>query len=252
MAYSSKNHYTQRQKGISLFVVLVILLLSTLFGLWASRSSLFNELVISNDADYQRAFEAAQALIQDAELDINGKKPDGSACSLGNVYSCRPANGTNPVWYPEQDQELGDVISALSGVTTGCLKGICIKRAGNQDFWTDTATLAAMTSTAAGVNAPGARYGQFTGAQVGALNSKASSPILNNRTANNGGWYWVEILPYDPSASNSGLITNGSANLLGLNLVPMIAYRITAVARGLKQNTQVVLQSTYVQQKLKD
>lgn len=27
-------------------------------------------MVVGNDADYQRAFEAAQSLIQDAELDI--------------------------------------------------------------------------------------------------------------------------------------------------------------------------------------
>ena len=50
-----------RQKGVSLFVVLVIVLLSTLLAAWAFRSSIFNQLVVSNDADYQRAFEAAQA-----------------------------------------------------------------------------------------------------------------------------------------------------------------------------------------------
>ena len=61
-----------RQRGISLFVVIVIVLLSTLLSLWAARTSLFNELIVGNDADYQRAFEAAQALMQDAELDIRG------------------------------------------------------------------------------------------------------------------------------------------------------------------------------------
>ena len=58
-------------------------------------------------------------------------------------------------------------------------------------------------------------------------------------------------MPYDGTANNSALITNGS-NYLGLNLKPNVAYRITAVARGLKANTQVVLQSTYVRQKLKN
>jgi Tfp pilus assembly protein PilX len=37
------------------------------------RTSLFNELIVGNDADYQRAFEAAQAILQDAELDIRGE-----------------------------------------------------------------------------------------------------------------------------------------------------------------------------------
>jgi type IV pilus assembly protein PilX len=56
---------------------------------------------------------------------------------------------------------------------------------------------------------------------------------------------------YQANANNTGLISNGSSNL-GLNLKPNVAYRITAIARGLKPSTQVVLQSTYVRQKLKN
>lgn len=97
----------------------------------------------------------------------------------------------------------------------------------------------------------GARYGQFTGAQAG----NTSNPILAyNDPANNkdkGGWYWIEIMPYDSNAGNTGLITNGSNNL-ALNLTPSVAYRITAIAHGLKPSTQVVLQSTYVRQKMKN
>jgi len=58
-------------------------------------------------------------------------------------------------------------------------------------------------------------------------------------------------MPYDSNAGNSGLVTNGDSNL-GLNLKPNIAYRITAIAHGLKPSTQVVLQSTFVRQKLKN
>ena len=70
----------KRQRGISLFVIMVIVLLSMLLALWASRTSWFGELVVGNDADYQRALEAAQAMLQDAELDIRRSKADGSAC----------------------------------------------------------------------------------------------------------------------------------------------------------------------------
>lgn len=56
---------------------------------WASRTSLFNEMLVGNDADYQRAFEAAQALIQDAELDIRGENADGTACSSANCRENR-------------------------------------------------------------------------------------------------------------------------------------------------------------------
>ncbi len=44
------------------FIVMVSVMLSMLLALWASRTSLFNEMVVGNDTDYQFAFEAAQAL----------------------------------------------------------------------------------------------------------------------------------------------------------------------------------------------
>lgn len=237
-----------RQRGISLFVVIVIVLLSTLLSLWASRTSLFNELIVGNDADYQRAFEAAQALMQDAELDIRRAKPDGSACVpvVANPNICREPDAATLVWYPEEDQDLATLFGTLDLQATKCLNGMCLKRTGNQDFWSDTTTLNAMIA-----NNVGARYGQFTGAEIGLVGSKASHSILKNTTAGQGGWYWVEVMPYDANAGNTGLITNGSNNL-ALNLKPNVAFRITAIARGLRPGTQVVLQSTFVRQKLKN
>lgn len=241
-------HSLRRQCGISLFVVIVIVMLSMLLALWSARTSLFNEMVVGNDADYQRAFEAAQALLQDAELDILGERPDGSDCSraITNVTAdtCRPVGAA--VWFPNEDKEFGDLMSTLNAKasTQHCFHGICLKRTGNQDFWNNKTTLDAMLPE-------GARYGQYTGAETGLVGSIASSPILKNTTMNQGGWYWIEVMPYDSNVGNSGLLTNGSANL-ALNLKPSIAYRITAVARGLKPNTQAVLQSTFVRQKIKD
>lgn len=231
-----------RQRGVSLFIVIVLVMLSMLLALWGSRTALFNEMVVGNDADYQRAFEAAQALLQDAEFDIRGQRPDGSDCvtNADKADVCRPLGAA--VWFPNEDKELEDLMVTLSGSPESkyCVKGICLKRTGNQDFWNDGPTLAAMLPS-------GARYGQFTGAQAG----NASSPILKINEDSRGGWYWVEVMPYDPNAGNSSLITNGSINL-ALNLKPNVAYRITAVARGIKANTQAVLQSTFVRQKIKD
>ncbi len=232
-----------RQKGISLFIVIIIVLLSTLLSLWASRSALFNELIVGNDADYQRAFEAAQALIQDAEFDIRGTRPDGTACvPLGGAPAvCRVPDPSNTVWFPNEDQETTALFYQLGTVTTGCINGLCLKRTGNQDFWADPATLTSMLPS-------GARYGQYTGAQKGNL----SNPILNDTVAGRGGWYWVEVMKYDPSAGNQDIITSGSNTNLSLNIIPRVVYRITAIARGLKPGTQVVLQSTFVRQKKKD
>ncbi|MGV8805280.1 MAG: pilus assembly PilX family protein [Polaromonas sp.] len=229
----------RHQQGISLYIVLIIVLLSMLLALWASRTSLFNEMIIGNDADYQRAYEAAEAMIQDAELDIRGELPDGTACApiAGKTDVCRV---TTPVWFIDELPKFGDLQAILEAQPTGCISGICMKRTGNQDFWNDKTTLNAMLA-----NGIGARYGQYTGAQTGS----ASNPILNNNNDNQGAWYWVEIMLYDTSPGG-GLLAGKPK--IDLNLKLPVVYRITAVARGLKPNTQVVLQSTFARQKLKN
>lgn len=227
-----------KQKGVTLYVIMIIVLLSTLLALWSARTSLFNELLVGNDADYQRAFEAAQAMVQDAELDIRGERASGAECVpvAGNTNICR--TGTT-VWFIDEDKDLGQLISTLEAQATGCLQGICRKRTAQQDFWKDPATLTAMIA-----NGVGARYGQYTGALTGS----SSNPVLSRTGAGQGAWYWIEIMPYD---TNPGGLLAGRPKL-DLNVKPAIVYRITAVARGLKPSTQVVLQSTFARQKLPD
>jgi len=260
-----QSHHNQQ--GIALFVVIVFVLLSMLLALWASRTSLFNELIISNDADYQRAFEAAQIILQDAELDIRGENADGSFCNPvstdGNI--CRR---TTPEKFPLEAQEVGVLLSDLLTITNGprCKNGICTKRTDigtlkdKQDFWNNTdatkgITLAQMTGTHAGGVPVGARYGQFTGAGIGSDSAPANVILRDRSAANKGAWYWIEVLPYDESNKSSGLINTGTTsplNILPLNLTPNIVYRITALAFGRKNNTMVVIQQTYARQKLKD
>ena len=251
---------TASQRGVALLTVLVFTMLTMLGALWASRTSLFNEMVVGNDADYQRAFEAAQALLQDAELDIREEHADGTpwrqsdaartlnAPCVANSDICRTkADLPRP---PETAEDLGDLLAHLKTQSTGCQHGLCLKRTGNQDFWNDTATLTAMT--AANV---GARYGQYTGAKKGD-SSNPANPILQQTGAGKGGWYWIEVLPYDQSSKTSGVIVGSSGatnlDLLPLNLKPHVVYRITALAQGLKPNTRVVLQQTYARQITKD
>ena len=253
----------QRQRGVALFVVIVFVMLSMLLAVWASRTSLFNELLVGNDADYQRAFEAAQALLQDAELDIRGEGPDGTACTASG---CRDTGSAKKI--PLSAQEVTPLLADLDAQPTKCQDGLCLKRTGRQDFWNYTSATSpaptglqpgevpleqmAIATAAADI---GARYGRYTGAALGSSTSPAN-PILADRSADNrGGWYWIEILPYDETGKTSGLIVNASGvggNALGLNLVPNVVYRITALAYGRKPNTMVVLQQTYAQQRRKD
>lgn len=262
LSYSRRK--PTHQRGVTLFIVIVFVMLAMLLALWASRTSLFNEMVVGNDADYQRAFETAQALLQDAEFDIRGERPDGTSCT-GN--KCRDnISGADRI--PLDPQEVTPLLADLDTKATKCSHGLCVKRAGRQDFWnfinsptpaagTGEISLSAMTATNVG-----ARYGQYTGALTGDPSdpNKTANPLLHWDTTtppDRGGWYWIEVLPYDESSKNSGLIVDDATgapttNLLALNLRPNVAYRITALAYGRKPSTMVVLQQSYVRQVLKD
>ena len=76
--------------------------------------------------------------------------------------------------------------------------------------------------------------------------------------ADEGGWYWIEILKYADSDSvgGAGLIVNDNAaapaDILDLRLNPSVVYRITAWAKGLKPNSTAVIQQTYARTRLQD
>ncbi len=237
-AIASSHPLYARQRGVALYVVLVLVLLSMLLALWAARSALFGEVVVGNDADQRRAFEAAQAMLQDAEFDIRGTRPDGTSCVPDPAKDdvCRRAT---VVYFDIEAKDLEKNLSTVqqNSATVKCFKGICQKRADPQDFWNVPATLAAMTAAKIG-----ARYGQFTGADAAAT----ANPILANTDADQGAWYWVEMLPYvDPNVSLLGGMPPGSnVERFSPSRKKPWVYRITALARGNKPNTEVVLQST--------
>lgn len=232
------RHRGQRQRGVALYVVIVFALMSMLLAVWAARSALFNEILVGNDADYRRTFDAAQAMLQDAELDIRGVNPDGTACSpdqsQGDV--CRR---TTAVYFDIETKDLGSIMSKIeeNKPTIKCFKAICQKRDGVQDFWNNSTTLAAMI--AANV---GARYGQFTGANA----ASTANPILAEKGDGKGAWYWVEMMPYlNPNVALLADLPSGSNVLLfAPSSKKLFVYRITALARGNKPGTEVVLQST--------
>lgn len=259
MLQSDKNHHIPamrlyEQRGVSLFIVIVFVMLSMLLALWASRSALFNEMIVGNDADYQRAFEAAQTLIQDAELDIRNESSKGGSCTVGDDSSGRVCRmGADVMKIPLETQEVLNFLNTLATTSplTQCKDGLCTKRLKEQDFWNNN-------DPALGVSLPdmmkatvGARYGEFTGAAYGE-NTNPILAIRGTKQDNKGGWYWIEVMPYMEAAANSTLIANAPSNNVELNLLPNVVYRITAVAFGRKSNTQVVLQQTYARQKLKD
>jgi len=213
-----------RQRGVALFAVMVIVLLSMLLALWASRSALFNEMVVGNDSDYQRAYEAAQAMMQDAELDIRRSSRVGGLRMHSTTIMQIPESRS------EFDYMRGALETAASGV--GCQDALCLLRPSTEDpdFWNDMAKFVKWMSA-------GARYGQYTGAApVVGGKSITDNPILRDRA-----WYWIEIGPY----ADCGLYGHGG-DIPDICSADGLVYRITAVAWGLKPGTQVVLQQIYI------
>ena len=223
-----------RQQGVSLFVVLVMVLLTTLIVLWGSRSALLNEMITGADSDYQRALEAAQAMVRDAEFDIKGERPDGTPCSGDHCRAWGDLAVTDgKLFYPETINEYTDLETALGSSTPSCASGICIPTGVKDEFWVKSTDFDAMKARAS-----------LYGAHTGAVANTAGNPLLVHSPAR--AWYWVEILPYDEASKAAG----GAAYRFGPDerLRPFV-YRITAIAQGLKPSTRAVVQTTMVWKK---
>jgi len=78
------------QQGVSLLIVVVVTLLCALLVLASAQVVRLSEMLAGNDSEASRAFEAAEALLHDAELDVLGLGPQGQACQPGPGWiGCR-------------------------------------------------------------------------------------------------------------------------------------------------------------------
>jgi type IV pilus assembly protein PilX len=119
------NTMLRHQRGASLLIVLLMLVVVMLFGVSAAQLTLMNEKSSRNDRDRHIAFQAAEAGLRDAERDIAG----------GRI--------TLQV-FPDQ---------AGACHSTGAYGGLCLA----------TANAAPWRLTDFSAPAPSVRYGQFTG-----------------------------------------------------------------------------------------
>lgn len=87
------------QRGASLVVALMFLIVLTILGLVTVRSSTVQERMAGNDRDRAVAFEAAEAALRDAEQDILANVTTASAfataCAAG---LCIPSTTATPNW----------------------------------------------------------------------------------------------------------------------------------------------------------
>lgn len=228
----------QTQTGIALFIVIVLVLLSTLLALWAGRTAFFAGLIASNEADYQRAVEAAQAMLEEAKQDILINTTNSKANPTRN-------DGEDIIDNKESFSNFATAMSINkidSNIKIYCKDGICLRIEKNLEyFWEDKNTLEKMIDIGGG----GVRYGTYTNHQKDSNgNVITPNPILSRKGNKEGAWYWIEPIRFN---SNNNAATLGGSNTPN---TPVI-YRITSIAFGLKGGNpnnfpinMAVLQST--------
>ena len=124
------------QRGISLVIVMIFLVILSVLGVTAMQSSTLGSRIARNEADRTLAFQAAEAALRDGELDIKNLKADNSACVAASA-GCRVLS-----------------ISRGDGFDTVCNLGLCDSRAFTTPVWEDATK---WTTTGASV-----AYGTYT------------------------------------------------------------------------------------------
>jgi len=235
----------QRQQGISLIVVMVMLLLGTIVVLSSTRLGWFNERLVGGESDYQRAFAAAEALLRDAERDIRGIQIDNvTPCNPSPAFvGCRNFSSGHP-FFPQSDDDLDLLQARVAAGANSCLRGICLPATVETlTAATWTANLPAMTA-GVGATSIAAKYGEFTGIDP----TTASNPLLAWTRPGvvpvvaPRAWYWVEVFRYSDAAG----IVAAAGNLPIPDRKHPYVYRITAYVQGLKPGTRVWLRSIFV------
>jgi type IV pilus assembly protein PilX len=89
-----------RERGISLVIVLLFLVIMTALGATAIRTATVEEKMSGNERDRQIAFEAAEASLRDGERAIvavlNSASGFAAGCPTG---LCVPSANATPQWY---------------------------------------------------------------------------------------------------------------------------------------------------------
>jgi type IV pilus assembly protein PilX len=87
----------RRQRGVALFVALILLVLTTLIAVAASRSTLLQERMSGNMFDHSIAFQRAEAALRAAEAAIT---LDWQITNLGGVDCTLATNVSTSACYP--------------------------------------------------------------------------------------------------------------------------------------------------------
>lgn len=127
----------ERERGASLFVSMIFLIILTILGLAAMRVATLEERMSGNARDRSLAFQAAEAALRDGETDIENKNFDRTGDSTRAVK-----------------------ISGLAGATATCTNGLCCNLQGLTCVEPSTPLYKSSKLDA------GVAYGTYTGASA--------------------------------------------------------------------------------------
>lgn len=199
--FFSRRH----QNGMTLVATLLILLVVLMLSIAASQIAIQGEKTSRNDRDHQIAFQAAEAALLDAEMDIE-KSPDVSR-SRSDLFS-----NTSAVGFPS---EAG---AACGSGEQNRFLGLCHhSEIGSVPIWHIVNFIDDAASTNSSVP-----YGRFTGQSFHTANGSLPQKLPR---------YIVELMQYKTVGSRADETS--------------YFYRITAVGFGASETTQVALQTVY-------
>jgi len=191
-------------RGWALPTVMALLGLTALSALSLTRGLWLHASLLRSDGDEWRARLAAEALLRDAEQDLQ------ASTNLNSQDTRHSTPGTDPTplrpFIPQKTSSLALLQKVLAPGL--CMEGICAPLALEQA--TATQWLQRFNT--------GARYGQFT--RNGAIWDSRINPVLADRSA-----YWLEAF------------ASADANQT------MVLWRITALAQATPQSSPIVLQA---------
>ena len=215
------------QRGVSLFVVLMILLLSLLLVLGSLRLANFNEGVVGNQSDSQRAYAAAEALLEAAQRDV---RANGRMCAAA---PCRfPRDLADYSQMVANYESGGDMNRCGDGSSPNLPRGVCLSNNPNGAPY----AIASIMNGGVQVLGTAASFTQFAPGTAGTGGDAVSLGLNAAR-----GQYWIEVYYYNTS---SGAMAS-TANVQAPDDSYPFVFRITTRATGLKPGTERILRTYY-------
>ena len=213
----SFHHLSQRQDGVSLVVVLLLLIIVSMLGVASMQIATMGERGARNDRDMQLAWQSAEAALVDAEIDLAG--PNIATVSRTSKIAANPA-------LPDFGCQTSTEWRGLcSPVTSG----------------TDKPTWLTIDFTNTANTAPSVALGTFTARSFASAGEAMGTGIQTSLRPR----YTAEDVTVSAGGGRMVGSTYQSAGGAGTNAAKDRLYRVTAMGFGPRSDIQAVLQTIY-------